>query len=204
MGCDIHMMAEIRKADKWEKVSNVFESMYGDVLTDEPYDGRSYNLFAILADVRNGIGFAGIKTGEGFVPISNPKGVPKDASVEYLKLVSDWDGDGHSHSYFTLKELMDYDWGQYTMLQGCVSIDSYRVCKEKQESPSSYCGYISGGGIVLVDEEELPSNPDATHVKMRWEKSYKEAVGRFYTHTIPALQRLGDPESVRIVFFFDN
>ena len=46
----------------------------------EPYGDRNYNLFAILANVRNGTAFAGCKTGEGFNPISNPKGVPSDAS----------------------------------------------------------------------------------------------------------------------------
>jgi hypothetical protein len=39
--------------------------------------------------------------------------VPKDASSGYLYEVNNWDSDGHSHSYFTLKELLDVDWNNY-------------------------------------------------------------------------------------------
>ena len=87
MGCDIHMYAEIRKENKWEKVGRIFEnpwysedreeSEWNTPLTDEPYDGRNYDLFAILADVRNGRGFAGCVTGDRFNPIAEPKGLPR-------------------------------------------------------------------------------------------------------------------------------
>jgi len=46
-------------------------------------------------------------------PISYPRGVPKGASSGYLYSVNLWDSDGHSHSYFSLKELLDVDWSAY-------------------------------------------------------------------------------------------
>lgn len=94
MGCDIHGFAEVKRNNKWEKVGDVFKYPYYDEkdeidkynkpLTDSFYSGRNYDLFAILADVRNGYGFAGVKTGEGFNPISEPKGLPEDISNDVL------------------------------------------------------------------------------------------------------------------------
>lgn len=133
MGADIHMMAEVRLKrfkkghdyyNKWFAVGRAFKAkQYGEVkeppmvwspreeyeeeayesnkiMTNEPYDNRNYRLFALLADVRNW-------DGSGITPIKQPKGVPKDASKVYLKEVERWDGDGHSHSYFTYKQLVD-------------------------------------------------------------------------------------------------
>lgn len=53
--------------------------------SDHPYAGRNYNLFAILADVHNGYGFAGCDTGDPFVPIAPPRGLPDDVTQEVLK-----------------------------------------------------------------------------------------------------------------------
>jgi hypothetical protein len=71
---------------------------------DEYYDDRNYFLFAILADVRNGYGIE---------PLSEPRGVPADSCYPIKYIVNEWEGDGHSHSYFTLKELLDVDWSKY-------------------------------------------------------------------------------------------
>ena len=68
MGTDISMYAEVRMNEDWVKVGDVFKnSWYNEdrkidewnkPYTDHPYDSRNYDLFAILADVRNGTGFA--------------------------------------------------------------------------------------------------------------------------------------------------
>ncbi len=68
------------------------------------YSGRNYFLFSVLADVRNGY---------NITPLSDPRGIPNDCCYP-IKFISEyWNGDGHSHSYFTLKELMDIDWSKY-------------------------------------------------------------------------------------------
>lgn len=68
MGTDIHLMLQVKQGGNW--------------LDIEPCAGwsrpRNYDLFAILANIRNGSGFAGVPTGEGFVPISEPRGIPQD------------------------------------------------------------------------------------------------------------------------------
>jgi len=83
-------------ADKWK-----FENDYWRA--DELYDGRDYHLFNVLS--------AGVR-GDG-PSISEPRGVPDDASSAYRYIVDQMDGDGHSHSYFTLSELLEVDWKKY-------------------------------------------------------------------------------------------
>ncbi len=54
MGCDIHMFLEIRKNGKWKYQPSGETYPSGN---DQPfYDVRNYNIFAILAGVRNGAG----------------------------------------------------------------------------------------------------------------------------------------------------
>jgi hypothetical protein len=116
MGTDIHIAVEVRRPDGWH---------LSDLVVTQ---NRNYRAFAVLADVRNGYGFAGSDTGEALKPISEPRGLPADMSPE-LRLRLDeneneneraapvdidseenafWLGD-HSFSHVTLRELLDYD-----------------------------------------------------------------------------------------------
>ena len=78
MGCDIHVHFEIKLNGKWEHYSN-------------PSIDRNYELFAKMADVRNDYE-------NPIIPISFPKGLPKDLSVVTKFEVDHWGSDGHSHS----------------------------------------------------------------------------------------------------------
>lgn len=184
------------------------------------YDGRNYNLFAILADVRNGRVFAGVKTGEGYNPITIPKGVPNDASDVYKREVEMWGTDAHSESYLTLKELKEYDWNQTTTSYGIVPEHYYRELRKNGERPTSYFGGISGRNVEVVDMDHMDAiiisneiigeRKSATkyYVRMEWESSYKDNVGTLFCEdVIKVLEDISDSEElddVRIVFFFDN
>lgn len=116
MGCDIHMHIEYfdthYKEDKKGKLTPIkkwrcadwfrLNKYYGK--KGEPkykqvplWDDRDYNLFAILASVRN---YNDIE------PISEPRGIPHDISYEVLKELTKWGEDAHSISYLTLQELI--------------------------------------------------------------------------------------------------
>lgn len=85
----------------------------------------------MLANVRNGVGFAGCDTGDGFTPISEPRGLPEDVTAEVKEASDRWGVDGHSHSWVILAELLAYDWqGQRTKLRGWVSGSDFRLWKE--------------------------------------------------------------------------
>lgn len=92
MGCDIHIYIEYKVGDApWvHDEIHVVETDNGYThVNDHPNGGRDYQLFAKLAAVR----------GEG----PRPKGTPKDVSDRVKLAVRCWDGDGHSHSYHSLK-----------------------------------------------------------------------------------------------------
>jgi hypothetical protein len=72
MGTDIHIAIEKLDNDGWHWTAIASNC------------NRNYDLFAILADVRNGTGFAGVVTGKGFVPISEPRGFPLDMDPQSL------------------------------------------------------------------------------------------------------------------------
>jgi hypothetical protein len=119
MGCDIHARAEMQMRinrnhdqfhnDTWEKVGHVFGNRwyrsegdptdYNSPYTDKPIDLRNYEVFTALANVREA---------DGITPISEPRGIPEDASYEYRELAEN-DGDAHSESWVTLAELKAYD-----------------------------------------------------------------------------------------------
>lgn len=241
MGCDIHFYVEKLVNGQWVAADKFQRGDAEDGTDDakgylhivdhkEMYQGRNYDLFAILADVRNGSGFAGIKTGEGFVPISMPRGVPDDASPEYKEISDDMDCDGHSHSYFTLRELLDYDWTQTTGKQGWTAFESWLrwsgYSREQGEGPSEYSGGVSGPSIKHISADEMDAlceqarkltgadraaftDLHASHYALAvWATPYYRAAGHFLSETIPRLLMLGGGasgiDSVRIVFFFDN
>ena len=93
MGTDIHSIAQVCRDGSWVTVAI---GIYGDPC--------SYNTFAMLANVRNGRGFAGIKTSDGFPYIHEPRGLPSDLKDPSLvevdiyvrkdSLVAAWDWDG--------------------------------------------------------------------------------------------------------------
>lgn len=107
MGCDIHSFAERKRNGKWEKVGEHFslgeweKEYYKKEKGENPFDWRSYSMFAFLANVRNY---------DHCEPISEPKGIPNDVCDEIKSEYEDWESDAHSSSYLTLKELLEFDY----------------------------------------------------------------------------------------------
>lgn len=80
MGTDIHLQVEVRDEDGWKISPRKPFKIYGDegFSWDEDPSGRHYDLFAFLADVRNGYGFAGVVRGSKIDPQFSGRGLPKD------------------------------------------------------------------------------------------------------------------------------
>lgn len=217
MGTDIHMVAEVRKDGVWHTLSDKnFVRWEGTDYEDWvccPYSDRNYNLFGILADVRNGRGFGGSRTGEKFNSISKPKGYPVDIcenSWEYLS-------QEHSASYLNLKEIFDFDWTQLHRSYGIISEKVYKDTIMKGEIPDSWCGDIFGPNYVKIPETEMvdliqgliPRKKDTYYFTGCYFKpeSYADCAEDF----LEAMEKLkkyvpegGTLEDVRIVFDFDS
>jgi hypothetical protein len=232
MGCDIHLFVERKIGSKWKTADTWEPDKYEEDKSrlrvpygKHFYDGRNYGLFSILADVRNR---------DELNPIEQPRGLPADCCAAIKHESDSWGCDGHSHSSFTVAELMAYDWTQTAQVHGIIDGPEYwrwsRWDREHQESPRSYCQGISGPNIRIVDMAEGDrliaeikesfrnhesrwgnlANAKAevvfknVHVQSVWPLPYFRVAGEFLSETLPRLWRLGKPDEVRIVFWFDN
>lgn len=190
MGADIHSFAEVRTNNKWVRVE---EPKFDDSFdkTTAPFSWRSYSMFAFLAGVRNY---------SHCTPISEPKGLPVDS--EWLNSPSEYsysynpmsgetiseneretnkseiydNGNYHSLSWLTLKELLDFDYEQ--------KFWDRRI--SKQVSPNGWSG------------AELAEDGEGKVV------SYREFLGKGFFIELDVLKTLGSPNDVRIIFWFDN
>lgn len=282
MGCDIHPYFETQnkdgvwlqfetevdqirdqlydpaKAEAGCELSEVERKQLQEKLWSHPLDiGRNYNLFAILANVRNGRGFAGVKTGDGYEPIDMPRGLPPDVSQTITKedscsfdaedrnsTLDDWqiaasrwvakdysimidpgppmvvsNPDHHSHSWYTLKELLDYDWtAKTTVRQGVVSQAVYAAWdRDKVGYPEHMSGFVTGPKVKNITEEEMQQriadkeiDDGNYYCSVRFEMRYDRCCDNFVNDTLPELQRIADAEvdgdytKLRFVFWFDN
>lgn len=203
MGCDIELYVELRRGDVWRQAtpSELLNAGFEDGpegSDPEIYEGRNYRLFAMLADVRNDY---------GIVPIDSPRGIPSGASIS----PSEWDCDAHSLSWFTTRELLDYDWTQVIIRRALVDAREYG--EWDGESPPSSChSSASGRSVVVMDRQEYDGivergevNPNSSyHVRIEWTITYEKMAPVFHDFVLPRLASLGDPDDVRIVFWFDN
>ena len=88
MGCDIHAIVEVKQNGNWEFV-------------EELKINRYYPLFAMLANVRNTY---------DFTPLCNGRGIPANASDEFIKRRSEFGSATHSWTYFTIDDLLSDYW----------------------------------------------------------------------------------------------
>lgn len=84
MGCDIHFHSEVKIKGRW-------------IHHSETSVDRNYELFAKMADVRNN---------GNITPISQPKGLPKDATELTILHSEKYGVDGHSHSWLSADEIV--------------------------------------------------------------------------------------------------
>lgn len=100
MGCDIHIVAQRRNdSGEWIEVRDKFSG------GPDPFDWRSYGMYAFLAGVRN---YSAV------TPISEPRGLPDDFDMEEFEKGEGgmrWLGE-HSFSWLSVNELLSVDYDQ--------------------------------------------------------------------------------------------
>lgn len=206
--------ADKQKQDEYAKNGMEVPDWQLDEFNSIPDDNRSYDWFSVLANVRNGYGFAGVNTGTGFRVIAEPRGVPIDATREWKETVDRWGSDMHSKSYLTLEDFDAFDWNQVTMKTGAVKLEEYMELRQNQDAPNSYCGSVGGQNIITISQEEADEhikngNPNfhskTIYVQYYWPVVYSEWFDYKIKNTVEPLRKLkkkyGD---ARIVFGFDN
>jgi hypothetical protein len=209
MGTDIHLYVERQAEDgSWSRVrplpwtcpwcdgtgkgrhDNCYDCK-GAGKTAKEYHERNYDLFAMLADVRNGTGFAGVDTGDGFVPLADPRGLPTDTSIRDTD-TSDvdedyvWLGD-HSFSYCTLAEALSYDYDRTT---------KHRKMVSRGEMERMIVGH-------RLDQDGR-DNGQTYYTTLEWEETYRKSAGAAWFAFLEACRTLGNPNKIRFVFGFDS
>lgn len=200
MGCDIHFFTEYKRViggqPKWVSMDYFKHNPYfsSEESDDEgpefdvvPLFGRrDYRLFSLLAGVRN---YSKIK------PISEPRGMPLNACHIIEKECARWDGDGHSHSFFTLYELKE---------------------AQKTHKTTRYSGYVHPDDVLLINQGGMPdiwcqSASEKSWVYMEWEREndpLKEIIELLDARKSEFLWIKQDDDTkdkdVRFVFWFDN
>lgn len=207
MGCDIHVFCEAKRfygdENIWYCVDHFKKNKYFNPIEPDGerewevvviFDNRDYGLFSLLTDVRN------YYENE---PIDTPRGLPNDVSKE-VKDESDYCGsDGHSHSYFTLKELMDYRREHATMKYSGMLSDKQIEDLRNGIKPNSWCQSTNMEGYKYVRwEDNITPNFDKLIEVMK-----KRLMEEFWIYDFQddkedrIKERSND---FRIVFWFDN
>lgn len=184
MGCDIHGVFQKKTSEGWEDVETEYEF------------NRHYYLFATLAGVRNGRGFAGIPTHSPVVPISEPRGVPDDMEIYNDEYGGNFMGD-HSHSWLTGQEILAREHTESVWFTGIVSLELFKSWDGISE-PEYYSGGIWGNDVVIADSP-VAVNELTTHVRVYWKE--KPELSYFFDEVKRLVSLHGE---IRFVFGFDS
>lgn len=193
MGTDIHSQFQKRlHCGAWQDV----ESQYSE--------GRHYQLFAVLAGVRNGTGFAGVTTGEPVTPIAEPRGLPSDFEMDTEDdscHCGKWMGE-HSQGWLSGDELLGWCDSPPVVSQcGIVSREEYAAWDRKSQ-PQPYCRSIWGTNVLVAPTPEMFDKSDSfTHVQIEWLSPLKEELAYFFGEVRRLVGLHGE---IRFVFGFDS
>lgn len=206
MGCDIHMHVEyksiINGQNRWVcgdyfKVNPYF----GEFPDEDPFvlvglcDSRNYDRFAILANVRNY---------DNTPYIDDPRGLPADITKEVEEDAESWDDDAHSHSYFTLRELIDFQKNVPPLrYRGMISPEAQKALDETGKTPDKWYQYTHKEGWAWREwtEENTVLVPLIKALKQRADELYVIDGGLWRCDFNEACERA---KNIRIVFWFDN
>lgn len=220
MGSDIHVRVQRRECGSWvdvpvlDRYASDEKKASAQYVAPAALESRNYDVFGILADVRNGVGFAGVDIGDAWPVIVPPRGLPdgiaEASSLDDEDMQGDWLGD-HSYSWLTLAELEAYPW-ETTLHRGRGVVS--RAVFERWDGVHEifpHSGGISGPHIKTVTAAEWrqmsdDKKDDGTrwYIQIEWEETAAEACQPFVTEALPWLRQFGAPADVRIVFGFDS
>lgn len=213
MGTDIHgvFQRHDKATGQWHDVPSNYEQ------------DRHYQLFAVLAGVRNGYGFAGAPTGEAVTPIAEPRGLPSDfamddeahplATLEHMdpgrrkyhqagEKLEQWMGD-HTYSWLTGAEMLAWAEKAPEVVKTGVLDRAVYEAWDGATRPPSYSGGISGRDVVLVNDNSVEKEqaPNWTHIRCTWQSDLRAELAYFFDEVARLVAEHGD---VRFVFGFDS
>lgn len=230
MGTDIHALIEVQHEGKeWKPLKGIGMPQKGP---------RDYVLFSILADSRNHGGRHEPRwqepqtirdsTGEEheipgwwykpddgghdrLEPISEPRGVPEDASLIWKAYVEMWKARGASIdvTWLTPREILDGPWDQDVYSYGVLTEDLYLKLRDEGEIPDIHPAAAGGPGVRTVTEIEYEAGErgeNVTCVSTRWKSGKaRDLIGNFL-EVAEELQGIvdGSTTKVRFMLLFES
>jgi hypothetical protein len=180
------------------------------------YDDRNYTVFAALANVRNGRGFAGIFTHIPIEPISDPRGLPGDLS-RGGRAWFETNGGDHSDSWLDLDEVLNYNWDQPLYRSGVMDLNDWNTYRKGEKF--GWSGSIDGSMVRNVTNEEMDRrlaeatrnewgnlvSPDGLVyvTQLAWKDTLADACSEFLKRMRKIKELVGHAPT-RIVFNFDS
>ncbi len=230
MGCDIHIAIQVRDGDRWteipwQRVWRFLPPVAGFPVAPDGFTDRNYDLFGILANVRNGTGFAGIKTGEGWAAIAPNRGLPSGFDPETVAPDPMWPDEGprymgdHSWTWIDLVELKAIPWDSIaSSRRGVLEWTEWRRWrKEGGVNPRSWSGDVSGPGVIILEEYQaicmdergveaakIPGLGHRHFVRCSWGVTARQATNDWPGKVLPWLEELAANRSLRLVLGFDS
>lgn len=240
MGCDIHIHAERRIRERgdgtftWKEIEGPRRRCWScqdreteeivkgkpcywcagvGVKTEEWYEGRDYDLFAVLADVRNS---------NHVEPIEPPRGIPADADYDVEEAHKKWGLDAHSASWFTVAEILeaalDGPTSTHTAYGGLNALENIEESGHPFGGPNETVMICAGTTGPKVSAEVLRATLTAKRkgvsiqdhealAPLEWTETrahiMKDLLRVVNEELLPAVGN-PPPEEVRFVFWFDN
>lgn len=188
MGTDVYPKYHKEQDDgSWEEVE-----------LDEDYDfARNYLWFSVLADVRNGTGFAGTLNHIPVVPVVPPRGRPEDMDDDDINWF-------HSQSWMMFSEILEYfKTTRRTTRYGVIARRAYLDWDGKSE-PFAYAGMVGGPDVKIYDAREDHTKKyvpeEYSHVHITWTVLLNVVLKRYVDLIQRAYDEYGD---LRLFVEFD-
>lgn len=205
MGTDVHAVWQAKKDGRWVDIESTWDQR------------RHYFLFAWLADVRNGFGFAGVSTHDPIQPVAAQRGLPEDfdggnehptvleaidpTRREWLEEAEKanpvaWMGD-HSHSWLTADEILAAKRPGAVRKDGVLTREQYEKW-DKVSEPGAWSGGVMGRDVITSMPSEITQR--TTHVQVSWIR--QDDGLDYFVNEVKRLKELHG--EVRLVFGFDS
>jgi hypothetical protein len=195
MGSDIYTYAEIWRHGKWEAIPEPAAKQYSGYKKSpvEPFDFHCtpYRLFVMLGGAyQENINIIGVTE-----PITKPRDFPDDIN-NFYKVYFDKNGTGFARSWLLAKEIIDYPWDEKFVI--------YRACVNKKYASlfNECCPFPQ----AFPSEASIFHRQQADTVWVSWRSSCREFVNLDHETCledfIDELKKLGEPDKVRIIFWF--
>lgn len=180
MGCDIHSWAEVKRNGKWERITDdIFgEPDYANRKTSEPFGGRNYRTFSFIGNCRNGWG-------------------TNDKEIENLQYYRDLPNDSEY-----LNQVSPYAYDRNPMNGKEIPIEERETNRgDINNNPN----WHSINWLLLSELLEFDYNKEHGIIGSPLDGiTYKEFLSDEFFLDLEILKTLGDPQDVRIIYYFDN